>query len=214
MLMPRKKDKSFYFQEIARVFFGLRGAPFVLSSRDMVTISSWEERGIPLRIVLEGMERAFERYRKRAAGGRKISSLSFCEPEILKASAELRDGGIGRPEKGESRGDKRKRIRAEVGKFLDSSPPQAGFLGGVYREALAVLGRRGVPEEILERLDVRVEELIVKEAEAAFLAEVERRVGADFCGRPPEELRRIAEIELVRRWRERYRVPYLSYFYY
>jgi hypothetical protein len=85
--MPRKDNRSFYFQEIARVFFGLRGAPFVLSSRDAVAISSWEEKGIPLRVVLEGMERAFERHKMRA-GGRKMSSLSFCEPEILKAGAE------------------------------------------------------------------------------------------------------------------------------
>jgi len=212
--MPRREDKSFYFQEIARVFFSLRGAPFVLSSRDMVTIASWEEKRIPLHVVLEGMERAFERYKKRAAGGRRMSSLFFCEPEILKAGAEFKDRGIGRPEKGESRERKRKRIRAEVKRFLESSPPEAGFLGGVYREALAVLGRRSAPEDALERLDVKVEDLITKEADAAFRAEVEKRVGADFGGHAPEELRRIAAIELVKRWRERYRVPYLSTFYY
>jgi len=211
--MPRKEGQSFYFQEIARVFFGLRGAPFVLSSRDMVTISSWEERGIPLRVVLEGMERAFEKYGKRA-GGRKISSLFYCEPEILKAAAEFIDRRVGRPEKRESREDKRKRIRVGVERFLESLPPQAGFLGGVYREALAVLGRRVAPEDALERLDAKVEELITKEADAAFRAAVEKRVGADFAGRPPGELRRIAAIELVKQWRERYRVPYCSYFYY
>jgi hypothetical protein len=212
--MPRREDKSFYFQEIARFFFSLRGAPFVLSSRDMVTIASWEEKRIPLHVVLEGMERAFERYKKRAAGGRRMSSLSFCEPEILKAGAEFRDRGIGRPERGESRERKRKRIRAEVKRFLESSPPKAGFLGHVYREAQAVLGRRSAPEDALERLDAKVEDLITREADAAFRAEVEKRVGADFGGHPPEELRRIAAIEMVKRWRERHRVPYLSTFYY
>jgi hypothetical protein len=211
--MPRKKDKSFYFQEIARVFFGLRGAPFVLSSRDMVTISSWEERGVPLRVVIEGMERAFERYRKRA-GGRKMSSLSFCEAEILRADAEFRDRGVGREKKGKSREDQRKRILAEVKTFLESLPPETVFLGAVYGEALAVLGRRGAPEDTLERLDARVEELIAEKADAAFLSEVEKRVGAEFRGRPPEELRRIAAVEMVKRWRERHRIPYLSYFYY
>jgi len=212
--MPRREDKSFYFQEIARFFFSLRGAPFVLSSRDMVTIASWEEKRIPLHVVLEGMERAFERYKKRAAGGRRMSSLSFCEPEILKAGAEFRDRGIGRPERGESRERKRKRIRAEVKRFLESSPPKAGFLGDVYREALAVLGRRSAPEDALERLDAKVEDLITREADAAFRAEVDKRIGADFGGHPPEELRRIAAIEMVKRWRERHRVPYLSTFYY
>lgn len=212
--MPRKKDQSFYFREIARAFFSLRGAPFVLSSRDMVTISAWEERGIPLRAVLEGMERAFEKYRKRAEEGRKISSLSFCEPEVLRVDAEFRDRGTGRLKKGESREDKRKRIRAEVKRYLKSLPPETAFLGGVYREALAVLGRRGAPEDALERLDAKAEELITREADAAFRTEVERQVGSEFHGHPPEELRRIAAIELVKRWRRRYRVPYLGYFYY
>jgi hypothetical protein len=212
--MPRSKNKSFYFQEIARTFLGLRGAPFVLSSRDMVTISSWEEKGIPLRIVLEGMERAFESYRKRAAGGRKMSSLTFCENEILKAHAEYKDRGIGRAEKGESREDKRKRIKAEVQRFLKSLSPETDFLGEVYREALAVLGRKEAPEDALERLDARSEELISQHADVPVRAEIEKRVRADYAGRPAEELRRICLIELVKRWRKKYRVPYLSYFYY
>lgn len=212
--MPRKENRSFYFQEIARAFLSLRGAPFVLSSRDMVVISSWEEKKIPLRIVLEGIERAFERHRKRAAGGRKMSSLSFCEAEVLRAYGECRDRGIGRAEKGESREDKKDRIRTEAQRFLDSLPRETAFVGEVYREALAVLSRKKPSEETLERLDARAEELITKHADAAVRAEVEKRVQADFPGRPAEELRGILLIELVKRWRERYRVPYLSYFYY
>jgi hypothetical protein len=120
--MPRSKEKSFYFQEIARTFFGLRGAPFVLSSRDMVAISSWEEEGIPLRIVLEGIERAFENYRKRAFRGRKIPSLSFCQPEILRTYAEFKDREVGRADKAEPREEKRKRIRLRSGGFLRPCP--------------------------------------------------------------------------------------------
>jgi hypothetical protein len=212
--MPRTEKRSFYFQEIARALFGHRGAPFVLSSRDMVTISSWEERGIPLQVVLEGMERAFEKFRKRAVGGRKMASLGFCESEVAKAHREYRDRGIGRAAKGESREDKKKRIRGEVERFLKSMPREAEFLGEVYREALVVLGRKAASEEALEQLDARAEDLIAVLADAAFRAEVDRRVRKDFSGHPAEELRRISLLELVKRWRERYRVPYLSYHYY
>jgi hypothetical protein len=212
--MPRREHRSFYFQEIARAFFGLRGAPFVLSSKDMVAISSWEEKGIPLKIVLEGMDRAFEKYKKRALGGRKMSSLSFCETEILRAQAESRDREIGRAEKGESREDKRKRIRAEVQRFLKSLPKETDFLGEVYGEALAVLSRKEASEETLERLDARTEELIIGHAGTAIRTEVETRVRADFPGRPAEEFRGIFLRELVKRWREIYRAPYLSFFYY
>jgi hypothetical protein len=212
--MSRRENKSFYFQEIARTFFGLRGAPFVLSSTDMVTISSWEEKGIPLRIVLEGMERAFESYRKRALRGRKMSSLSFCQAEILRAFAEFRDRGVGRAEKGESREDKRKKIKVEVERFLKTLPPEAAFLGEVYREALAVLKRKEASEETLERLDSRAEGLIARQGDALDRAEVERRVRSDFPGCSAEELQGICLIELVKRWRKRYRIPYLSFYYY
>jgi hypothetical protein len=212
--MPRSKEKSLYFQEIARTFFGLRGAPFVLSSRDMVTISAWEEKGIPLRTVLEGLEQAFENYRKRRVRGRKIPSLSFCEPEIMRAFAGFRDRSVGRAGKAESREEKRKKIKAEVGRFLETLPSEAVFLAGVYREALGLLSRKGASEERLERLDARAEQLIAKLAEAPFRAEMERRVRADFPNRPADELQRIFLLELVKRWREKYRVPYLSYFYY
>jgi hypothetical protein len=46
--MVSQAQRSRYFQEIARAFFDRRGAPFVLSSRDLVTIAAWEEQGIPL----------------------------------------------------------------------------------------------------------------------------------------------------------------------
>jgi hypothetical protein len=212
--MTRKEERSFYFQEIARAFHGHRGAPFVLSSRDMVTISSWEERGIPLRIVLEGMERAFEKYKRRSVGGQKMPSLSFCETEIVRAHADHRDRGIGRADRGESREAKRKRIRAEVERFLKSMPRETDFLGEVYREALTVLSRKEASEEALERLDAKAEDLIARLSDPSIQAEVEKQVRAGFPGRPPEELRRISLLELVKRWREKYRIPYLTYFYY
>jgi hypothetical protein len=215
--MPRKQDRSFYFQEIARVFFGLRGAPFILSSRDMVTIASWEEKRIPLRVVLEGMERAFEKYRKRrGAEGRKMSSLAFCEAEILRAHAEHRDRGIGRTQekRGPENKNKKKMIKIEVKRFLDSMPLEARLVEDVYREALAVLSLKDAPEDALERLDGRVEELIARFADAALRADVEKSVRAAFPGRPSAESGRIFLTELVRRWREKYRVPYLSPFYY
>jgi hypothetical protein len=181
----------------------------------MVMLSSWEEKGIPLRVVLDGMERAFEKYRKRpGAGGRKISSLAFCESEILRAHAEHRDRGVGRPGKRESREEKRRRIKAQVQRFLLSMPPETAFVGEVYREALSVLSRKSAAEEALEQLDAKAEELISRHADAATRAEIEKQVRADFPGRPAEELRGLFLTELVRRWRERYRIPYVSLFYY
>jgi hypothetical protein len=212
--MSRGEKQGFYYQQIAQAFFARRGAPYVLSSRDMVMIASWEETGIPLGVVLEGIERAFERSRPRLARGRKISSLSFCQTEIMKAYAGFRDRKVGRESKERSREEKRKKVKLEVRKFIQSLPAELEFLREAYREARAALSRENVVEDSLELLDEKVEKLIVRQAEAGDLGEIEKGVRADFPGRPAEEVREICRLLLVKRWREKYRIPYLSLFYY
>lgn len=212
--MERRALRSRYFQEIAQVFFDLRGAPFVLSSRDMVAIASWEETGIPLRVVLEGIRRAFENYRKRQAGGRKMSSLSYCSAEVLKVFAEFRERSVGRRSKEAFREEKRKKVRIEVERFLPSLSPEVGWLKDIYVEVLQVLSRKTVSEETLEKIEEDVEELILRNAPEADKAEVGKRVRAEFRGRPGREARDIYRIQLIKFIREKYKIPHLSLFYY
>lgn len=60
-----KEAGSKYFQSIALHFFKHRGAPFFLSSKELDYIAGWEKMGIPLHVVLEGIERSFESYRRK-----------------------------------------------------------------------------------------------------------------------------------------------------
>jgi hypothetical protein len=212
--MMRQAQRSRYFQEIAQAFFDLRGAPFVLSSRDMVTISVWEETGIPLRVVLEGIQRGFEVYRKRQPQGRKIPSLSFCNAQVLKAFAEFRDRGVGRRRKEGSREAKKRRAKLEVERFLQSLAPGAGYLEGTYREALGILSRRAVNEERLESLQSEAEELILRHAQETERARVEHRIKENLKGRPESEVQELCRIQLVKTLREKHRIPHLSLFYY
>jgi hypothetical protein len=212
--MKRQAQRSRYFQEIARTFFDLRGAPFVLSSKDIVVISSWEEMGIPLRVVLEGIERAFENYRKRQAGGRKMSSLTYCNAEVLRTFAEFQDRNVGRRSKEVFRRQKKRSARIEVEIFLQSLSPEVSSLKEIYAEALQILSRRAVREEDLERLEERVEDLILRQAQEADKAEVRRRVQAEFLGRPDSQVQEIYKTQLTKFIREKYRIPHLSFFYY
>lgn len=218
--MPRKKgmerqaQRSRYFQEIARAFFDLRGAPFVLSSKEMMTISGWEEMGIPLRVVLEGIHRGFESYRKRRAGGRKMPSLSYCDAEVLKAFAEFRERRIGRRHKEVFRKEKKKQAKLEVERFLQFHSPEVSHLEDIYREALKILSRGVVREEDLDRLENKAEELILRQAQETEKTEVKSRVKADFKGRRDSEAQEIYKTRLVKFLREKYRIPHLSFFYY
>jgi hypothetical protein len=212
--MSRTEKLSFYYQQIAQAFFARRGAPYVLSSRDIVTISSWEVMEIPLGAVLEGIERAFDQSRPRLARGRKMSSLSLCQREVMKAFARFRDRKVGRASRESSREEKRKKVRLEVRKFLESLPSELGFLREAYGEALTALSRKNGTEDELERLDEKIEKLIIREAEAEERDETEKRVRADFPGRRQADVQEISRLRLIKRWRVKYRIPYLSLFYY
>lgn len=203
-----------YFQEISQSFLDLRGAPFVLSSKDVMTISTWEETGIPLRIVREGIRRAFEKYRQRHAGSRKIFSLSFCQVEVAWAFAEFRDRGVGRGCPRVSRGAKTAKARAEVQRFLGTAPSAAGYLMDVFGQALKALSRRSPREEELESLEKKVEELIQRQAPAEDRDAAQKQVQAEFAGLPKQEQQRILGLQLVKRVREKNRIPHLSLFYY
>jgi len=212
--MERRALRSSYFQEIAQAFFDLRGAPFVLSSKDVVAIGSWEETGIPLRIVLEGIRRAFENYRKRQAGGRKMSSLSYCNAEVLKVFSEFRDRSVGRRSKEVFREEKTKKAKIEVERFLMSLPPEVGWLKDTYGEARRALCRKTVSEEALEKMEGDVEELIFRNAAEADKTEVEKRIQGEYPSRPGSEDRDISGVRLIKFIREKYRIPHLSLFYY
>jgi hypothetical protein len=214
MNRPGQTRQSRYFQEISQSFIDLRGAPFILSSKDVMMISTWEETGIPLRVVLEGIRRAFEKYRQRHAGSRKIFSLSFCQAEVDRAFAGFRDRGVGRERQRVSRTEKAERARGEIERFLRNAPPEAGYLADVLRQALTAFSRRTPKEEELEKLEEKADDLILRRVSEEDREAARRRVEAEFAGRPKQEQERIVGLQLVKRAREKYRIPRLSLFYY
>ena len=69
-------------------------------------------------------------------------------------------------------------------------------------------------EDELEHLDEKIAKLVLRQAEAEDQGETEISVRKDFPGRPEAEVHEICRLQLVKRWRQRYRIPYLSLFYY
>ena len=212
--MTLQAQRGRYFQDIAATFLRLRGAPFVLSSREIATIADWEAAGIPLGVVEEGIRRAHENSRRGQPGRGKIASLSFCDREVRRAFQEHRDRRIGRNATPVVRGRKREKAKAAVESFLEARAGEVEFLRRIYEDALGVLGRRGSRDAELEKLDEEAERLILERASDADRAEVEKRVLAEFPGCPPDEYERLAAVELVRRARERHAIPHLGLFYY
>lgn len=86
-----------YFTEIEECFQRARGTTALLSTLDWALIESWKESGIPLESVLTGIQRTFEKYRKRPGRFRKVNSLAYCSQEVLRAgdaAGTSAEGGV------------------------------------------------------------------------------------------------------------------------
>ena len=208
-MTPNDKDRSGYYQSIARAFLERRGPPLLLSPRDQALIGDWEARRIPLRIVLEAIGRTFDGLRSRGRGTRGVS-LAACARHADEAFAQYRDRVAGGRDAAAPRPDKRERARREITKALDGLPPEDGRIAALLRAALAVLDEARPDEAGLERIDAEIEELLWSRATAAERAAAEAEARRELRGRraagSADAVRRI----VVRAARAGRRIPYVS----
>ena len=96
-----------YFTEIEGEFVKRRGSHMMVSPLDWTLIETWKKRGIPLHIVLRGINSSFDGYDQGLSRGRKVNSLFFCQQEVealfqeyvesrVGASNGAADGAVGR----------------------------------------------------------------------------------------------------------------------
>lgn len=85
-----------YFTEIEETFIQRRGKHLLLSPLDWALIESWQERGIPLRIVLRGIENVFDAIDKSSNRQRTIKSLTYCREEVETQYAEWLETQVGK----------------------------------------------------------------------------------------------------------------------
>ena len=71
-----------YFTEIERFYQSKRESFTLLSTLDWVLIENWKEQGLPLDVVLKGIDRAFSRSKRR------INSLAYCVKAIEEVCEE------------------------------------------------------------------------------------------------------------------------------
>ncbi|MFP4081231.1 MAG: hypothetical protein ACLFVG_00580 [Candidatus Aminicenantes bacterium] len=214
--MDEKKigKRNRYFQTVTRHFIKQRGTPFFLSSQELDLIDRWEKKGIPLRVVLEGIKRSFEDSRTKRRKREKIFSLLYCDFQVLKAFGQYKERRVGKRGLIFEGEEKRKKARAEVVRFLRRLPSPVGFLGDLYSEAQEMLSKREWEEEELEQLEERIEELLWEDAPQEMKEKVRKEVMKEYEYRDEYELDSMLKIRLVKFMRERYKIPHISLFYY
>jgi hypothetical protein len=72
-----------YLEKVESFFVKKRKKGLIISPKDWLVIERWQQEGIPLHIVLKGIENTFKNVDSNAIGGKsKIHRLSYCEAEI------------------------------------------------------------------------------------------------------------------------------------
>jgi hypothetical protein len=84
-----------YFTEIEEEFVKRRGAHLLVSPLDWTLIETWKRRGVPLHIVLRGINSSFDGYDQRLNRGRKVNSLFFCQQEVEALFQEYVESRVG-----------------------------------------------------------------------------------------------------------------------
>ena len=114
-------------------------------------VSGWAARGIPLKIVFEGVDRAFERYH-RTRPRRRPLKIDFCKADVLDVFEEWRRalGLTGVPAAADARGPEeavRERRRSSLPAHLErvvqrlTSARARGVLGASFDEVIDRIAR-------------------------------------------------------------------------
>ena len=154
-----------YFTEIEEHFQKRRGQARPLSPLDWSLIESLREAGIPLEVVLRGVDRAFAKRsgRRRVVG--KVNSLAYCTQAILAEHERRKESRAGRndPAAQAPEGD------LEVSQLLE-------LLDSARRQLEALPGRSGAVE--LPALKTVVETVV--DSLNGIILEIRRSQSLDY----------------------------------
>ncbi len=226
-----------YYTEIEEYFWQKRGAHLLVSTLDWAVIESWQKAGVPLEIVLKGIDRAFERYDTKRRG-RPIKSLLYCVDAVADVAEEAKEAAAGRGPGGTA--ERPAPFHAgEIGRFLRANGAalreaaqrenvKAALAETLVEVAAALEALAAQPatdtstqlEDLERHLTVFEEKILAaltQAAPAATLVELRREVERSLAPyrrkMRAEQLAMIEKQFLQKRLFEHYRLPRLSLFY-
>ena len=232
-----------YFTEIEETFIRRRGRNLLLSPLDWALIENWQEREIPLQIILRAIETVFDGVEKQPARKRSVKSLSYCKEEIEAQFAEWSEMQIGKgvpsskfqvPSSDEEYNPSKDELfSAETIKNhlenIDSEMKSAkektsGDLRETFERVLSRLAelRKDTPtaeklEESLEKLDTLIDESLLSSGDGAKISglkkEIEKNLASYKTKMEAEVYQRTFDLMLTKRLREEAKIPRLSLFY-
>jgi hypothetical protein len=206
-----------YFTEIEQFYQARRESFTLLSTLDWVLIENWKEQGVPLDVVLKGIDRAFSRTKKR-----KINSLGYCVKAVEELIEEQKEARVERPEFPQISSEETRRyledLAAKTAALSQSFPEFASKIEALAESVRRVDGGNfRDSEQILEALEERLIAILRVAADESVLVAVQREVESDLgpfrANMTAAQLAMLEQQLSRRKLLERYNVPRLSLFY-
>src|SRR5687767_1448708 len=119
-----------YFTEIEDAFVRRRGKHLFLSPMDWALMETWKQQGIPLHIVLRGVEKSFDSFEARPRK-RTVKTLLYCQEEVEAQYAEwveARVGSVSNSENNETDVDKTPFSFAAISEHLQRNHAELALL--------------------------------------------------------------------------------------
>ena len=216
-----------YFTEIEDTFIRRRNKHLFLSPLDWALIEGWQERGIPLHIVIRSVESVFDVFDKQPAGTRTIKSLFYCREEVEVQYDEWLRAQAG---KANNAGDDEKfapqTVLGHINEALDTL--RSNTVHGIEEDVARAVARLeemaanlpGDAETIdstLGDIEKLLERGMLTNWEKPHLKSSEKEVAAQLraykAEMEPEAYKNTFQLMLLKRLREEGNIPRLGLFY-
>jgi len=218
-----------YFTEIEDTFVRRRGKNLLLSPLDWALMEGWQERGVPLHVVLRAIETVFDGYDKNPQP-RTIKSLFYCREEIEAQYKEWTDSQVGKTSENGAESVQETHSREAVLEFLQHAVEK---LRGSKNERLKEDFERacarlreleqnlpedlGLVEPTLYDIESFIDRSLVTNADPEHLKNLKKETAAQLkmykSAMEAETYQNTFDLMLLKRLREEEDVPRLSLFY-
>ena len=217
-----------YFTEIEETFVRRRGKHLLLSPIDWAMIEGWQNRGIPLHIVIRAIESVFDGYDKNP-GPRSIKGLLYCREEVEAQFLEWTSMQAGKANGGSNEGSVEfsperivEHIDRVIAELRESSNPdlQEDIDRTITRlRELAANHSNDIEaaDQALSDIENFLEHALLTNLDKARLASVEADIKTQL--RPyksqmePDAYKQTSRVMMLKRLRDEEGIPRLSLFY-